>query len=247
LKDRNKTELTHKVTVAAVRYLDERGFKPLQCEVAVCEGWVADIAGCISPTITELIDLKLLKRKPAYRHPTYNAWMENAKQVDKFMTVLVEVKTSRGDFRGDRKWTLPVPTNLAYLAVPKGMFTSGEMPPSWGVLEYTEDYDSLRCVQIPTINPTSLAQHVSVVFETAIRLDHQTRYAHLREMRREQTVRKNESVSRLRIHSAIRAVAAIAKGEHGSVEGALEYHGIRTKLHEHDMDYLRTVWQLKVK
>ena len=38
-EDRNKTALTKHVTAAAIAYLDERGCKPIETEVAVEPGW----------------------------------------------------------------------------------------------------------------------------------------------------------------------------------------------------------------
>jgi len=64
LFDRNKTDLTHAVTQAAMTWLDERGFKPVETEVEIARGWVADLASAIFPTPTELINLKLIPHRP---------------------------------------------------------------------------------------------------------------------------------------------------------------------------------------
>jgi hypothetical protein len=69
IDDHNKTSMTKLVTAAAIRWLDEKGFKPVETEVAVADAWIADIAGSILPTNTELINLKLLKRRPNWRQP----------------------------------------------------------------------------------------------------------------------------------------------------------------------------------
>src|ERR1039458_5691991 len=103
--DRNKTKLTHDVTNAAHFYLDERGFKPLETEVAVTNRWVADLCGVTSPTQTELIKLGLLSRSPTWKAPRWkrDAWYKMLMALLDIMTCLVEVKTSRSDFNHDKK------------------------------------------------------------------------------------------------------------------------------------------------
>ena len=104
IDDRNKTDLTKLVTSAAVRWLDEKGFKPIETEVPVSPGWVADIAGSILPTNTELISLKLIKRGPRWSQPGYpekwKEWEASAAWLRRLLTVIVEVKTSKSDFSG---------------------------------------------------------------------------------------------------------------------------------------------------
>lgn len=244
MTDRNKTEITRVVTAAAVRYLDERGCKPVETEVPIDLGWVADIAGVLNPTMTELIELKLLKRKPRYSHPDYQAWHELAKDAQKLMTVLVEVKTSRADFRGDRKWVLPIPTNLAYVAIPKDLAVGmDEMPANWGVLEYWESTDCVRCLRVPGVGAVTTEQQLSVVLQVAIRRDHDTRYERIRKFRREILTSQNENVSRTRVNTAMRAMSSIVHGKYGSLEAALEYHGIK-HLAEYDMLGLRKLWAI---
>lgn len=107
IADRNKTELTHKVTAAVYRYLDERGFKPLETEVPICEGWIADLGGVIIPTQSELQELKLLSARPRYRQYTpevrvaQEAWYAKAQEMQQLMTMssLVPNKQRRGDNR----------------------------------------------------------------------------------------------------------------------------------------------------
>lgn len=252
IQDRNKTELTKQVTAAAYRYLDERGSKPLETEVPICDGWIADIAGVLNPTITEMIELKLLKRRPRSTQQGYE-WWEDAKAVQRLMTVLVEVKTSRADFRGDKKWALPLPVNLAYLAIPKGLPVSmEEMPQRWGILEYSETTDIIRCVRVPSICEVTIEQQLSVILDVAVRRDHHTRYERAREFRREQIVERNKNQNSHRIHACIRAVAAIATGTswggklpHASVEEALEHHGIKN-LYPSDIEVLQRLWRTAV-
>src|SRR5690242_1203826 len=69
--DRNKTELTHRVTAAASLYLSECGFKPVETEVPIEQGWIADIAGACQPTPTELTKMKLVPPRARYGRVDY--------------------------------------------------------------------------------------------------------------------------------------------------------------------------------
>jgi hypothetical protein len=82
--DRNKTEITHNITRLAALWLDNHGFKPVETEVGVDQGWIADIAGVGCLTQTEYIGLKLLKRPPRWHYdanPSQQIIYEDAYQV----------------------------------------------------------------------------------------------------------------------------------------------------------------------
>lgn len=229
--DRNKTELTKRVTAAAISYLDERGFKPIETEVSVAHGWVADLAGVVCPTLTELIGLKLLTRKPGYRHPDYVRWCHAATEMQKDMpllTAIVEVKTSRSDFRGDKKWKLPVPANLAYLAIPDDLnVAEDEFPEGWGILGFRASPDCVRCQRAPVVRKVTTDQQLAVVHEIAVRRDHDTRYERIRELRKEIRDDQNERTSVTRFLTAMRAMRSIVEGEHGDTRTALAYHSVK--------------------
>lgn len=184
MNDRNKTEITKDVTAAAIAYLDERGCKPIETEIWVSSdpSWIADVAGVLSATQTELIMLKLLKRRPEYRSPGYEAWHEIYMSLIRLMTVLVEVKTSRSDFRGDKKWTRPIPTDLAYLALARGIARPDEFPVGWGILEYHEGV--LRCLRPPAPRVSTLQERLHVILQVAMRRDNVTRYERMRAFQR---------------------------------------------------------------
>ena len=57
--DLNKTPLTHRITALAAAFLDAHGFKPVETEVPVASGWVADVASFVYPTMTEAKKLRL--------------------------------------------------------------------------------------------------------------------------------------------------------------------------------------------
>lgn len=171
--DLNKTPLTHEVTLAAIRWLNEKGFKPIQTEVKVASKWVADVAGVIIPTRTELLDLKLIPRQPHWRNlVARQEWYDNAKTMIQTYTCLVEVKTSRSDFARDRKWGSPVPTNLAFLVSQKGLVSPAEWPEGWGILECCEG--KVRCLRPAPLTLVSIENQRDVIFNIAMRLHNET-------------------------------------------------------------------------
>lgn len=242
-QDRNKTGLTHDVTAAAARWLEERGFKPVETEVSVCLGWCADLAGVIVPTQTELIDLKLIPRRPSWKAPALDqqAWEQRYKLFDRTYTCMVEVKTSRGDFRGDRKWSLPCPTDLAYLAVPKGMVKLEECPARWGVLEYSDG--AMRRLRAPDPYVTTTEEQLGVVLSIAVRRDHHTRYERWREYQKQDRVERAAEKTVSRVSAIARVMEKIVRGEGESVDRVFEYHGIKN-MPEYAMERIRPLWGL---
>ncbi len=246
MNDLNKTPLTHDVTSAVAFWMDEKGFKPVETEVPMPwvkeneQGWIADLSGVIVPTQTELINLKLLTRAPKYYlsnghfgnpdeeykpNPAYEKWSEELFIKQRLMTCLVEVKTSRGDFVGDRKWNLDIPSDLAYLAVPKGLISPDEWPVGWGILEFSENVIRQKR---PSFQFTATVEHQrDIILAIAIRRDHNTRYARLREHERDDRQRRNINKVNSNLNDLSRAVIAIAKGDCDNVEQALRRRGIR--------------------
>lgn len=252
--DRNKTELTHVVTEAAMRYLDGLGFKPVETEVPIREGWVADVAGVAQLTYTEAVGMKLIKARPRcdydrynrdaeyrQRHDALNAYVDSAyASLPDPLTALVEVKTSRADFKSDRKWTAEPPANLCYLAVPRGMLSAHEYPKGWHVVEVYES----GVVSIATrgeLFTVSLEQQLRTVLALAVRRDHFTRHARLRADQKAERIRQNGEQSLIRMRKAVRALKQIVKGEGESVEQVLSWESIG-KLPPSLIEELRTLW-----
>ena len=262
MDDLNKSSLTHDVTSAVALWMDEKGFKPVETEVFMPytttsldeKGWIADLAGVIFPTQTELINLKLIKKNPPYSfpidgqekwepNPAYEVWSEELKTKQRLMTCLVEVKTTRGDFIGDRKWNLPLPTDMAFLAVPKGLVAPIEWPSGWGVLEF---YDgSIRQKRAPVVGNTTVEQQRDVILNIAVRRDHHTRYARMKEWKQ-----KERQATKLRrigstLTSLERAMIHIVKGECQSVEFALMVSGFYDP-EPWMIEELKSIWGLAV-
>lgn len=231
--DRNKSDLTKQITTAAADYLDEHGCKPVETEVPLRPGWVADIATVIAPTQTELIAMKMLPPRPPWRSEAMPQWKSRLDQLRRVMTVLCEVKVSRGDFIGDRKWALIPPTDLAYVAVPPEMKTLAmELPGAWGIL-----IDG-RLVRAPLERQATMEQQRDVILQVAIRRDHDTRHERLRALRRRHLDYQNENKTLTRMSHAIQIAQAVAAGRYSPNE-ACARHGV--KLPAYCMEQLRTL------
>lgn len=243
--DRNKTELTQVIQRNVVLWLDGHGFKPVESEVGVSRGWVADVAGVITPTQTELINLKLIRRPPRtpsmpYNSPGYEAanarckaeyqvWKRDFEAIPQILTATVEVKTSVGDFRGDRKWTCEEwPTNLCYVALPEGLVDSSEMPKGWGVILLSQDGNTVKKVVPSAVCHVSVEQQLNVVLSIAVARDHATRYARLREVQRKERFDSLEAKTLGRIVNSIHFVRDVMRGV--PIDRALYQNGLRAKL-----------------
>lgn len=226
----NKTELTKNVTAATISWMDLHGFKPLETEVYCERGWVADIAGAIAPTETELQELKLIRRKPAWKsQEQVDAWYAEAKAFPPMFTAIIEVKTSRADFLGDKKWKIVPPADLAYIAAPTKLISKDELPEGWGLLEYNESRDCMVTRHVPDIQRTTDEQQKILIYNVALRRDSLTRYQHLRSIQKRYREEDNHHKSLLRMKTALRVAHAIVFGEHESIEAALDYCGMKDK------------------
>ena len=222
--DANKTRRTQMVTDAAARWLAERGFKPVETEVAVSSGWVADVASFCYPTRTEAQALKLLSRRPKSDSSQleYNEWNRRFKLLPSPLTALVEVKTSISDFRGDRKWNMMPPTHLRYVAAPLGMLDADNLPAGWGLLS-VDSAGRVHHNYHPQIHSITVNQTLNVVAQVAIRRDHFTSKSRFREMRKQHNERCNTRQNLIRVSRAVEMVCDIITGKR-SAEEALEYY-----------------------
>jgi len=192
--DRNKSELTHTATATAAAWLDGLGCKPVETEVPVGKGWVADLATFWCPTMTEA------KRSKLLRHivPDLLAQdsMEALHKLRRFyaprLTVVVEVKTSRADFLADRgrkyctgdKWVdrpqLESPAHFCVLAAPASVLDKDRLR-HWGHLRLSEDCTRVVRWEGPwSINSLHNYQIEDLIAAVAIRRDNVTRYASMR-------------------------------------------------------------------
>ena len=253
MRDRNKTDLTHRLTDLATAWLDGKGFKPVETEVGVAQGWVADIAGVCVPTQTERIELKLIApppRSPSFSaraavdheaiieryNADYRAWRAQYELLPERLTALVEVKTSVGDYRRDRKWAAPWPTNLCFVAKPEGLIPPEDWPAEWGVILCSANGTTIRRVRPSRIHPVTMEQQLEVILNLAVARDHVTRHARFRDLAKTQRVAEGERLTVSRVSSAIQFVQAVIQGR--PIEEATSYYGIRARLPQHVLDSL---------
>ena len=242
--DKNKSALTHQVTAAATAWLEGHGFKPVESEVSVAPGWCADLAALIFPTMTELIALKLLKRRPNSWKRVNGKYVRISGGVEKLAdwkqqlnmlysinTALVEVKTSRADFFRDWKKKFAAqasPVSLRYLAVPEGLIKPGEYPEGWGILIYHPTHNKCVQVTIPAaLDIENNLQNFNVAAQIAIRRDHHTRYERWREYQRAARVADGEKQVYYRIDKLARMMVALVNGKFDTLEVTLSYYGIK--------------------
>ena len=179
--DRNKTDLTHNITAMAIAYLQSRGFRPTETEVAVEKGWIADIAGFGCLAEYELKKLHVLGKRQFI--PPIDRVEEYYLRYGNLLTAIVEVKTSRSDFTGDWKFkTKLYPANLCFIAYPKGLVKEMELPEGWLGLEINLDGNNyLRFTKNHT-NPYNFhhAQHpgqvIDFISKIAVKLEYRQRF-----------------------------------------------------------------------
>ena len=256
--DRNKTLTTRKITAAVVTWLDNHGFKPVEAEVTVAAGWKSDIAGLIDFTEGEAIALHLAPRKPTWKtsNEKYRAMREAFEKAYKLLpsptTLLVEVKTSISDLKGDSKWQRQSPTDLRYVAVPPELLSRATeiVPELWGILMVTTQGVCVkRWAKLEA--GITLEHRFMVTYNVALRRDHRTRHAALREtMKAARATRNREVLTPDRWSCVARAVLDVCDGgrdllrRNDSVEAVLAYHRVG-KLPEWLIVRLRELWDIK--
>lgn len=222
MPDANKTDLTRRVTKAAATWLDERGFRPVETEVPVIEGWVADLAGICYPTRTEAQSLKLIDKKPRYPemstgfsegyHLAIETWDRTYTALPAPLTAVVEVKASPADLARDTKWGRQLPAHLVYLAIPPNLACGESLDVRWGILVLTASGD-VRLHRPPQVNDVAPEQTLSLVCQIAMRRDNFTRHARFRELDRQARSDDNGRINRQRLSKAVEVVLAVLDGK----------------------------------
>lgn len=226
--DANKTGETRRVTELAASWLGERGFKPVESEVPVADGWVADIAGCASLSRTEAINMKLIRRKPTWDKDwvaNNQRWEADFASLPSIITAAIEVKTSRSDFTRDKKWLRLSPVHLLYLASPPKLIKPEEVPDWIGLIVCGEC--GPRTIRPAACQQLDWAQVANVVHAIAIRRDHFTAYQRWREFSRQARERDNERTNKASVYAMVSAAVDVVTGKR-TPEEALKMHGIKT-------------------
>jgi hypothetical protein len=246
--DRNKTALTHRITAVAMGYLAGAGFKPIETEVPVAAGWIADIASFAYPTPTEYEKMKLNKRFDDDRRENHYVNFENFRQRYMFpITAIVEVKVSRSDYLHDAetKFKQPSPAHLRYLAFPKGMLEPREFPTNWTTLECTADGSKVWRVGrgYPFLHRLHPIDVTELIAQVAIRRHHRTEYHEMRAMMKAYRAGNRKQEKDYKLSTVLQIVAAWARGDdwcvrYGSLRAALEARNIKCTSRSRDLEVL---------
>ncbi len=211
MNDRNKTALTHRVTAVAAASLDSLGCKPVETEVAIAPGWIADVASYWYPTRTEG------KRFGMQKMPFPARLLDGGSGDDLDMrircwcagplTVVVEVKTTRGDFNGDTKWLRPPPAHICIVAFPRGVVD--KVPDGWYGLETNATGDRVQKWHrsYAEIHPQHPGLVLDFVAQVGIRRDHRSRYGAFRDWAR---AYRAEDTEKKKLYSAARLLEGLA-------------------------------------
>jgi hypothetical protein len=258
MSDANKLPLTKKINEGASLYLKERGFKPIETEVFIQKGWVADIAGVCVPTRTEAIKMKLLKSKPQSKYDKIilengrcqyklnkersekrDLWEAQYQKIESPLTAIIEVKISRGDWKKDKKWSLNPPANINYLAIPNGLLKKEEFPKGWWVLECNDDGKVRKCSQIGNVFNISEENKMWLIYNIAHRRANRTDYQYWRELNKQIRDNQNKRENLRRMSKVIKAILDIVEGK--TIEESFLWNGIKCKLSKSDMDRLKKI------
>jgi hypothetical protein len=218
--DTNKTDLTHRVTATAAAYLDGLGCKPIETEVPIRCGWVADLASYWYPTMTEARKLHINRRAREILGITKSTRIPDliprAFGHGPF-SVLVEVKVRAADFRRDeRKWQPGEwPAHICFFAFPTGMLGKDDLPQGWYGLEMSTAGTKLRKVHHSWCSPHPQHTGLTLDFVAAvgIRRDHRTRYTALKAFAKAHRAREREKKARYSAAELLEGLANWVQGQ----------------------------------
>lgn len=250
MADRNKSELTHKITSLSIGYLDTIGCKPVETEVQVSQGWVADVASYWYPQPFETRKSKVIKKFC----DDYEEWKKKPKAVcdhwirfhGQPLTTLVEVKVTKNDYEKDKDRKLfsqHPPAHLCWLAYPQGIIDEEELIGSdWGLIRCSPDGERiLKIVSAPRCMPQHPGDVLDFVAQVGIRRDHRTRKKFIREAWKNYRLENFENKQRTKLSSFIYAFEDRFVKEKppnfSSLEDALKFHGIK-KIPKYLKDHL---------
>jgi len=212
--DLNKTAATHRATATASYYLALRGYKPIETEVGVFNGWIADLASYVYPTNTELRKMKILNREERSGQKILSTedalkYFESRYGVGPF-TAIVEVKISKADFKKDLDFKFAgrvFPAHFCYLAYPSKLDV--ELPKGWIGLLLNDDCDRVVKVKqdyFNIIHPQPPGDIVDLIAAVGIRRHHRTVYAEQRAWIKAHRAEENDRQKGDDIHSAMKVI-----------------------------------------
>lgn len=269
--DRNKSERTEAITRAAFAYLQERGFKPVETEVSLCQRWVADVAAVAEPTPTEMIKLKLVQPKPRFSPPEcdcpsegwqrhteacnefrqacyrkwdethYRPWQGTCEAIPQPLTALVEVKQSRSDFARDHKFKAESPPANICYLAMPRGLIKPDELPAGWHVLEYSD-ERLSLTRKGRIYSVPLDQQLKTILAIAVRRDHATRFARNSAMMKAERVRLAENQIAPRVRSCMNAMLQIVKGEGKTLDNVLSWHRIKLRPNDYLRGELLNLW-----
>ena len=241
IKDRNKSELTHKITAGAKNWLLGIGAKPVEEEVCIAEGWIADIAAIWIPTPSEAIISKLMERRPDWKKiEARQKWNESYQKLPTPISICHEVKVTPGDYRKDvdRKFK-HFAAHMNILSIPSGMAMPPESPePYWWLLQHDKNG------QVRSGRPGKLIQipersTLDFIVALSMRQYNRVTYSNNRELTKKYRAEEHAVRTSVRMARIVRQVLGYFKDEHDDLELMLKEYGYNHMAEDVKLEFKR--------
>lgn len=209
--DRNKTDLTHDLTEASARWLASIGAKCQETEVPAGPKWISDLAAFWSPTPTEATLEKLIPRAKRYPYgesaEVIDEWKQHHEHrrhaysaLPKFITIIVEVKSTRDDFHRDRRVVdgkfYRRMADIQAIASPKGLLKPSEIPAGWWYVEHDMGGEVAN-VHRGSLVITTIEDRLELIASIAERRHNRTANAHWSALQKRQRMAEKKVVDNL--------------------------------------------------
>lgn len=227
MQDRNKTVLTHNITMGAIEHLRYIGVKAIMEEVPVASKWIADIAGLWSPTPTECLRAKLLPPRDKISRPIEfmgktidipeddpeQHWYETFGKLPWCITIVHEVKTSQSDFARDDKFTREPVADLQILSYPLGVLSEDKLPKNWWLWEHRTDGAVRKVSRYPKLLSTTDEKRFVIAASIAERQHNKVHNKFWNDLKKKQTLDEVEERKSRDLRRMADSVMRVAKGE----------------------------------
>ena len=242
IADKNKTEITLRVTEAANKWLNDKGVKLTETEVMIQNGWQADLAGVVSLTPTAAQNLKLIPRSiPWDKARAMDKDIVAAKRkerdvaynfIPEIITIIHEVKTARQDFRGDKKWNTASPVDMRVLSITEGIISPEDYPAGWWVVLHDKETGrTKKLAQVGHLTPVSDKLRLDVTHSILRRRHNRTEYSYLKGLQQSHKNEENEYINIKRLRYVSDVVFDVVHGNYSTVEQCLAFNGyVRAKM-----------------
>ena len=249
-QDRNKTELTHNITLGAISHLRFIGAKAIETEVPVAEKWVADLSALWSPTPTECLQSKLLppRRKISRlfefegtqidipEDDPEQAWDDTYDKLPWCITIVHEVKTSYADFARDDKFSREPIADLQILSYPIGVISEDKLPKHWWLWGHAQGGAVRHVSKYPKLfNPTDRNRFV-ISASIAERQHNKVHNKFFSDMQKKQTIDRATDKAATNLRGMADTVLKVAKGEMKPEEAFAYYFRNKKK---YELEYVQ--------